>query len=137
MPDDVAQEKVNALRCLGAQVERVRPASIVDTKHVRNRSPNVLHPLTEYLFCSMWYVSTHSDNRSKLKVTQNLARKAAEKFSISEVESPNSKHTLTSSDSLLITTTHDITVNSTAEENDQLQSEPRGFFADQFEVRSK
>ena len=35
MPDDVALEKVNALRCLGATVERVRPASIVDTKHVR------------------------------------------------------------------------------------------------------
>lgn len=35
MPDDVALEKVNALRCLGATVERVRPASIIDTKHVR------------------------------------------------------------------------------------------------------
>lgn len=34
MPDDVALEKVNALRCLGATVERVRPASIIDTKHV-------------------------------------------------------------------------------------------------------
>ncbi|KAF9792195.1 tryptophan synthase beta subunit-like PLP-dependent enzyme [Thelephora terrestris] len=33
MPDDIAVEKVNALRCLGATVERVRPASIVDTKH--------------------------------------------------------------------------------------------------------
>lgn len=34
MPDDVAQEKVNTLKCLGADVERVRPASIIDTKHV-------------------------------------------------------------------------------------------------------
>ncbi|KAF9651448.1 PALP-domain-containing protein [Thelephora ganbajun] len=33
MPDDIALEKVNALRCLGATVERVRPVSIVDTKH--------------------------------------------------------------------------------------------------------
>jgi cysteine synthase A len=35
MPDDIALEKVNALKCLGATVERVRPASIVDNKHVR------------------------------------------------------------------------------------------------------
>lgn len=32
MPDDVAQEKVKALHSLGATVERVRPASIVDKK---------------------------------------------------------------------------------------------------------
>lgn len=34
MPDDVAQEKVKALLALGADVERVRPASIVDKKQV-------------------------------------------------------------------------------------------------------
>jgi hypothetical protein len=34
MPDDVAEEKVKALQCLGAAVERVRPASIVDKKQV-------------------------------------------------------------------------------------------------------
>ena len=32
MPDDVALEKVKALEVLGADVERVRPASIVDKK---------------------------------------------------------------------------------------------------------
>ncbi|KAJ3576743.1 hypothetical protein NP233_g188 [Leucocoprinus birnbaumii] len=32
MPDDVAEEKVKALLALGAEVERVRPASIVDKK---------------------------------------------------------------------------------------------------------
>lgn len=32
MPDDVAEEKVKALHALGAEVERVRPASIVDKK---------------------------------------------------------------------------------------------------------
>ena len=36
MPDDVAEEKVKALLALGAQVERVRPASIVDKKQVRH-----------------------------------------------------------------------------------------------------
>jgi len=35
MPDDVAEEKVKALEALGATVERVRPASIVDKKQVR------------------------------------------------------------------------------------------------------
>lgn len=35
MPDDIAEEKVQAIRALGAEVERVRPASIVDKKQVR------------------------------------------------------------------------------------------------------
>lgn len=34
MPDDVAEEKVKALHALGAEVVRVRPASIVDKKQV-------------------------------------------------------------------------------------------------------
>lgn len=34
MPDDVAEEKVKALLSLGAEVERVRPASIIDKKQV-------------------------------------------------------------------------------------------------------
>ncbi len=34
MPDDVAEEKVKALLALGAYIERVRPASIVDKKQV-------------------------------------------------------------------------------------------------------
>ena len=34
MPDDVAEEKVKALHALGADVLRVRPASIVDKKQV-------------------------------------------------------------------------------------------------------
>ena len=35
MPDDVAEEKAKALLALGAKVEKVRPASIVDKKQVR------------------------------------------------------------------------------------------------------
>lgn len=34
MPDDVAEEKAKTLIALGAQVEKVRPASIVDKKQV-------------------------------------------------------------------------------------------------------
>ena len=40
MPDDVAEEKVKALQSLGADVERVRPASIVDKKQVSFHFPN-------------------------------------------------------------------------------------------------
>ena len=39
MPDDVAEEKVKALQSLGAEVQRVRPASIVDKKQVRTSTP--------------------------------------------------------------------------------------------------
>jgi cysteine synthase A len=35
MPDDVADEKAKTLLALGAHVEKVRPASIVDKKQVR------------------------------------------------------------------------------------------------------
>jgi len=38
MPDDVAEEKVKVLQALGAEVQRVRPASIVDKKQVRTSS---------------------------------------------------------------------------------------------------
>jgi len=34
IPDDVAEEKAKALSALGADLERVRPASIVDKKQV-------------------------------------------------------------------------------------------------------
>lgn len=45
MPDDVAEEKAKALLALGAQIEKVRPASIVDKKQAsvqfaRSRSLN-------------------------------------------------------------------------------------------------
>ena len=38
MPDDVAEEKEKALLSLGARVEKVRPASIVDKKQFVVRS---------------------------------------------------------------------------------------------------
>jgi cysteine synthase A len=43
MPDDVALEKVQALEALGADVIRVRPASIVDKKQF------VVRPFTPVL----------------------------------------------------------------------------------------
>jgi cysteine synthase len=42
MPDDVAKEKVKALHALGADIQLVRPASIVDKKQVCHS----IHPLS-------------------------------------------------------------------------------------------
>jgi cysteine synthase len=53
MPDDVAAEKAQALRPLGADVRLVRPASIVDKKQVRTSE---FVPLTNLL---MVYLSMH------------------------------------------------------------------------------
>lgn len=49
MPDDVAEEKVKALLALGADVERVRPASIVDKKQVCNLVLNLQRSVAAYL----------------------------------------------------------------------------------------
>jgi len=53
MPDDVAAEKALALRALGAQIEKVRPASIVDKNQVRTDKSNGATPLRAYLVCGM------------------------------------------------------------------------------------
>jgi cysteine synthase len=55
MPDDVALEKVKALESLGADIERVRPASIVDKKQASQR-PSTSPSIVAYgscLSCSM------------------------------------------------------------------------------------
>ncbi|KAG8214199.1 hypothetical protein J3R82DRAFT_10991 [Butyriboletus roseoflavus] len=70
MPDDVAEEKVNALHSLGAKVQRVRPASIVDKKQVR---PSTSHP------------PQRADHHSRsvcpyILTSQNMARQAAVRF---------------------------------------------------------
>ncbi|KAB5591253.1 Cysteine synthase A [Ceratobasidium theobromae] len=82
MPDDVAAEKERALISLGATVEKVRPASIVDKK-------------------------------------QNLAKHRALEFGKSELP--------TSDDALAVSTTFAGTGGT------ELETRPRGFFADQFE----
>jgi len=47
MPDDVSKDKVKALQCLGAEVQWVQPASIVDKQvgvHVEvTRAPSINH----------------------------------------------------------------------------------------------
>lgn len=73
MPDDVALEKVNALRCLGATVERVRPASIVDTKHVRPLyGLSRLHAESRILFGSSTWYDVCPRSRTRAELTTRL-----------------------------------------------------------------
>ncbi|QRW08536.1 cysteine synthase [Ceratobasidium sp. AG-Ba] len=87
MPDDVAAEKERALLALGATVEKVRPASIVDKKQF-----------------------------------VNLAKQRALEFGQTEMT--------TADDALAVSTT-----SASATGGIELETKPRGFFADQFEVR--
>ncbi|KAI0759857.1 PALP-domain-containing protein [Trametes elegans] len=110
MPDDVAEEKVKALLALGAQVERVRPASIVDKKQFVNLAreraknfgsePDPEHP-----------TETHRGHLIP-----------------------------TASSSVIVTTTADDAladnVLMSPKEEREFALKPRGFFADQFENRS-
>lgn len=117
MPDDVAIEKVHALQALGADIERVRPASIVDKKQYVNLAREyALHFTTA---------------------------KAAEHAHTPEAHPQAIKHTYSS---VVVTTANQNGVangngnalsnkdNLKAEED--LRTKPRGFFADQFENRS-
>lgn len=85
MPDDVAAEKERALLALGATVEKVRPASIVDKKQF-----------------------------------VNLAKQRALEFGQTEMS--------TADEALALSTT-----STSAEGGIELETKPRGFFADQFE----
>ncbi|KAF8895734.1 tryptophan synthase beta subunit-like PLP-dependent enzyme, partial [Gymnopilus junonius] len=111
MPDDVAEEKVKALRALGADVERVRPASIVDKKQ---------------------YVNLARDRASKFGRLDRI-----------DASSPDAKlmHPFTfhsPSNSVLVTEVpHHIKVESEEWMESNIDpTQPRGFFADQFENSS-
>lgn len=104
MPDDVAEEKVKALLALGAEVERVRPASIVDKKQF-----------------------------------VNLARERAAHFG--HTANPRRSMLRTSSSSVVVTSTASESALEedhlrTQDEEEELRTKPRGFFADQFENHS-
>lgn len=113
MPDDVAAEKAEVLLKLGATVEKVRPVSIVNKEH---------------------YV--------------NLARARAEAFGRTELVGPHAStegdsptQSLQERDDLVVSTTvapaemyhRGETMSKTTW--DVFEKRPRGFFADQFEVR--
>jgi len=149
MPDDVALEKVNALRCLGATVERVRPASIVDTKHVRpplgRLRPGARPRRCRAEFRTLFGFSTWYDIYPKTlgadgadlhnHAQQNIARQYAANFGKNDTKDPPSHHLVQNTESVLVTTTAPPRGDGADHSgNAKLEVEPRGFFADQFEV---
>ncbi|TBU31620.1 PALP-domain-containing protein [Dichomitus squalens] len=112
MPDDVAEEKVKALFALGAHVERVRPASIVDKKQFVNLARER----------AKHFGNEEAENPAKAIPTHH-------------------GHLIpTFSSSVIVTTTADDALADGAlmspEEEREFELKPRGFFADQFENRS-
>ncbi|KAF8840853.1 pyridoxal phosphate-dependent enzyme, beta subunit [Paxillus ammoniavirescens] len=109
MPDDVAEEKVKALQSLGADVQRVRPASIVDNKQYVNmaRQAAVRFGRADVL-----------DGTEGANISHEM---------------------LTGSPSVVVTTTSShVHAGGTVDDSrdEELLTKPRGFFADQFENRS-
>ncbi|KAG6831716.1 hypothetical protein H0H87_004267 [Tephrocybe sp. NHM501043] len=108
MPDDVAKEKVAALQALGATVERVRPASIVDKKQ---------------------YVNLARQRATKFGRAESIDESEM-------IQRPHLVPSPTSSVVVTTTSLHvNFDTNDPEDEEDYL-TKPRGFFADQFENRS-
>ncbi|KAI0645861.1 PALP-domain-containing protein [Trametes meyenii] len=110
MPDDVAEEKVKALLALGAHVERVRPASIVDKKQFVNLA------------------------RERAKAF------GSEPDSAHSLVAHHTHLIPTASSSVLVTTTANEALADNGlmspKQEREFALKPRGFFADQFENRS-
>ncbi|WVW80008.1 hypothetical protein I302_101981 [Kwoniella bestiolae CBS 10118] len=109
MPDDVAIEKVQVLEKLGAKVERVRPASIVDEKQNLARKR------------ALEFGQTPLIDPPKSNPEVVLSTKA---------DSSEVGHEVNSSESLVPTITLPELL------KPALETKPRGFFADQFENES-
>ena len=134
MPDDVAEEKSKALEALGARVEKVRPASIVDMKQVNN---NVASHIPRDLLTLPFFVCFQVCGQQILiqmryfnfvtkKCSQNLAKQRALEFGKTGIRQ--------STDVAVSTTVHK---ESNGSRSSPLSNGgPRGFFADQFENRS-
>jgi len=112
IPDDVAEEKVTALQALGAEVQSVRPASIVDKKQYVNLARQ----------CAI--------NFGQADLGGNIDTPA----------DPGLSHLLTSaSSSVLVSTTSshvDPDSLNNPQDSEDFLTKPRGYFADQFENRS-
>ena len=128
MPDDVAEEKAKALLCLGAKVEKVRPASIVDKKQVREQIAFLTPSYFVETVCGMGL-----PHRPLLAVhdEQNLAKRRAMDFGETVVNDLE--------DDLLVNSQTQPTTlinysEGAASLDRELENKTRGFFADQFEV---
>lgn len=141
MPDDVAEEKVKALQTLGAEVQRVRPTSIVDKKQVRTFVP-LTHALNHSRAVRRMYALFFSLSIILTATSQNMARQAAVRFgqpsALDGIEGAGISHEMaTGSPSVVVSTTSShVRVEGTEDDlrDTELLTKPRGFFADQFEV---
>lgn len=109
MPDDVAEDKVKALECLGAEVKRVRPASIVDKKQYVNMARQAAIDFG---------CKGIPENSEKQHVTHEI-----------QTGTPSMVVTATLLHAHPTGTVDDL-------QNEESTTKPRGFFADQFENRS-
>ncbi len=140
MPDDIAEEKVKALLALGADVERVRPASIVDKKQVRSSLVIAYFPPHKYrlVVCCGYPRNFVSWRCFHPFLSQNLARQRAAHFGQNRDLRPHIMRTSTSSIVVATTASEDLLDDPhgafTIEEEAELRTRRRGFFADQFEV---
>ncbi|TFY82455.1 hypothetical protein EWM64_g1553 [Hericium alpestre] len=118
MPDDVAEEKVKALEALGADIERVRPASIVDKKQYVNLARDyALHFTTSN-------AKTHGPTHDPHSHPRALKRS-------------QSSVVVTTADSLADEFAAELNgAADTPQTEEELRTKPRGFFADQFENQS-
>ncbi|KAN0116367.1 PALP domain containing protein [Russula decolorans] len=115
MPDDIALEKVKVLEALGADIERVRPASIVDKKQYVNLA-------REYA----------------LHFTNSGTRGASKRSPSSNHVHPHIVKETASSGAVVASVMVNGNGNGHAsfDEEEKSRSHPRGFFADQFENHS-
>ncbi|KAF7981911.1 hypothetical protein HWV62_31513 [Athelia sp. TMB] len=111
MPDDVAEEKVKALHALGADVQRVRPASIVDKKQYVNIAREAA-----VAFGRETIVEDHLNHGTGT---------AADSYDyvLPTLES-----------SVVVSTTSNTVEPHSKSDEDELRTRARGFFADQFEA---
>ncbi|KAF7965092.1 hypothetical protein HWV62_45743 [Athelia sp. TMB] len=111
MPDDVAEEKVKALHALGADVQRVRPASIVDKKQYVNIAREAA-----VAFGRETIVEDHLNHGTGT---------AADSYD----------YVLPTLESSVVVSTTSTTVEPHSKsDEDELRTRARGFFADQFEA---
>jgi len=129
IPDNVAEDKAKALLCLGAKVEKVRPASIVDKKQVRGRMLSWYHSYSTEIVCGMSlprrpHIAVHDE--------QNLAKQRAKEFGQTVLNDPEDDLHVSSQTNSTVLINHRKGATSLDLE---LENKPRGFFADQFEVK--
>ena len=128
MPDDVAEEKSMALLCLGAKVEKVRPASIVDKKQVRGEMLSWHHSYSietvrGAILPRRLLLAVHDE--------QNLAKQRAMEFGQMVLDDPENDLLVSSQIQSPTLIDHR---NGATSLDFELENRPRGFFADQFEV---